>query len=189
MEEPRNAELVALRRRVDRERRARLEAERLLETRSRELFESNAELERRLRQIEEKDAILQILTAPIIDVWERVLLVPLSGRVDASMAGRLTSEILEAAGRRATAWVIFDASGVIGLGDEALEMMTRIVDALRLLGIDVVITGIRPAIAGLIATAGVRVPAIPGPPSVSGRVTRRSVCSTNSRARPPSIRE
>lgn len=159
MEEPRNAELVALRRRVDRERRARLEAERLLETRSRELFESNAELERRLRQIEEKDAILQILTAPIIDVWERVLLVPLSGRVDASMAGRLTSEILEAAGRRATAWVIFDASGVIGLGDEALEMMTRIVDALRLLGVDVVITGIRPAIAGLIATAGVRVPA------------------------------
>jgi rsbT co-antagonist protein RsbR len=158
-EPPPTAELVALRRRVERERRARVEAERLLETRSRELFESNAELARRLLQIEAQEAMLKVLTAPIIDVWERVLLVPLSGRVDAKVAGRLTSEVLAVASRRGTAWVIFDASGVIGLGDEALTMMTRIVDALRLLGVEVVITGIRPAIAGVIAAAGVRVPA------------------------------
>ncbi|MEZ4384728.1 MAG: STAS domain-containing protein [Nannocystaceae bacterium] len=158
-ESPPTAEVVALRRRVERERKARAEAERLLERRSRELFESNAELERRLAQIEAQDAMLRVLTAPIIRVWERVLLVPLSGRIDAETTALLTSTLLEAAAGRDAAWVIFDASGVIDLGRSALERMRKIVDALRLLGVAVVITGIRPAIAGVIAAAGVQVPA------------------------------
>jgi anti-anti-sigma regulatory factor len=112
------------------------------------------ELEQKLAIIATQSAQIHALSSPILDLWEGVLAVPVIGEFDGERAAELTSDLLAAvAGRRARA-VILDVTGISALDRESAGHLGRLVVALRLLGAEGIVTGIRPQLAQTLAALG-----------------------------------
>lgn len=130
---------------------AQAEETRLEAERSRALV---GELEQQLGIIAAQSAQIHALSSPILDLWEGVLAVPVIGEFDGERAAELTSALLSAvAGRRARA-VILDVTGISALDRESAGHLGRLVVALRLLGAEGIVTGLRPQLAQTFAALG-----------------------------------
>jgi anti-anti-sigma regulatory factor len=94
------------------------------------------------------------LSVSLLPIAKGVVLVPLVGTMDAPRA----EEMLEATLRGASAWsartVILDVTGMKGSGADAAPVLVRAAHALRLLGVEAVITGIRPDAARALVQMG-----------------------------------
>ena len=94
------------------------------------------------------------LSAPLLPIADDVVLMPLIGGLDAARAAR----ILEAATGGASRWrarvVILDITGVTSADAEVAAGLLRAAQALRLLGAEAVITGVRAEVAGALVELG-----------------------------------
>jgi rsbT co-antagonist protein RsbR len=113
------------------------------------------ELERRLATIENQQRAIHELSAPVINVWDNVLTVPLVGMMDAQRANELIERLLTAAGRSNTRYVILDLTGVDSLDTAIAGHLLRLVQSLRLLGVEGLVTGISPRVAQTMVGLGV----------------------------------
>jgi anti-anti-sigma regulatory factor len=113
-----------------------------------------AELEQKLAIIARQSAQIHALSSPILDLWEDVLAVPIIGEFDRGRVEELTSALLEAVVARRARAVILDVTGISQLDQEGAGHLGRLVAAVRLLGADGVITGIRPQLAQLLTALG-----------------------------------
>ncbi len=110
-----------------------------------------AELQARDREnaalIEQLEGLVRQLSAPALEVWRGVLVVPLIGALDARRGRDLLERTLEAVTRRASRVVIVDLTGAFIESAVAAEQLSRLHRALRLLGARCVLAGVRPALA------------------------------------------
>jgi rsbT co-antagonist protein RsbR len=113
------------------------------------------ELERRLATIENQQRAIHELSAPVINVWDNVLTVPLIGMMDAQRANELIERLLTAAGQTNTRYVILDLTGVDALDTAIAGHLLRLVQSLRLLGVEGLVTGISPRVAQTMVGLGV----------------------------------
>lgn len=124
-----------------------------------ERLEYERALERSRLQLADQADQLARLAAPVLRVWPRILVLPLIGRVDRERM----SIALEALTPRITAdqarAVILDLTGAAFVDVETADSLHRAVRVLGLLGCDVVLAGITPALAGLLVTCGARLTA------------------------------
>ncbi|WP_437679262.1 AAA family ATPase [Sorangium sp. So ce131] len=145
------------------------ELEEKVEARTAELREAHAELssahaqlgdlyaarereqeERMLEQralIEQQREVIHALSAPILQVWDGVLAVPLIGALDRERADELMHSLLNAVARGNVRFAILDTTGVEGIDEAVADHLVRIVRAVDLLGVRAIVTGIRPAVA------------------------------------------
>ncbi|WP_437777034.1 STAS domain-containing protein [Sorangium sp. So ce1097] len=116
-----------------------------------------AEEERaRLREevIQAQDAALARLSMPLIPLRDDVVVLPLIGPLEAQRARRMIEVMSRGIAERRTRTAIVDLTGVDDLAPEAVEALLDLVRVAGLLGARVVLTGIRPEVAGRLAASG-----------------------------------
>jgi rsbT co-antagonist protein RsbR len=116
---------------------------------------TKVELERRLATIEDQQRAIHELSAPVINVWDSVLTVPLIGVMDNERANELIERLLAAASRSSTRYVILDLTGVDALDTSIAGHLLRLLRSLRLLGVEGLVTGISPQVAQTMVGLGV----------------------------------
>jgi rsbT co-antagonist protein RsbR len=92
------------------------------------------------------DVVNQI-SSPILPIYTGVLVMPLVGAVDRRRADQIMHTLLKSVGDHRAEVVIIDITGVPSLDESAASCLSDSARAVRLLGAEVVLVGISPAIA------------------------------------------
>jgi len=95
------------------------------------------------------------LSAPIIPIYGGVLVLPLIGAIDSRRAGMITTTLLDGITHRNTRIVLLDITGVPVVDTDVAHHLLQAARAVRLLGAELVLVGIRPEIAQTIVQLGV----------------------------------
>lgn len=109
----------------------------------------------KLEIIERQQQAIRALSTPVIEVWDRVLTLPLIGLVDGGRAVELMDNLLQTVVRTRARFAILDMTGVEGVDTATAGHLLGLVRAIRLLGAEGIVTGIRPGIAQTIVSLGV----------------------------------
>ncbi|EYF04149.1 STAS domain-containing protein [Chondromyces apiculatus] len=97
---------------------------------------------------------LQKLSAPVIPITRDTVVVPLIGALDATRVQQITEGMLETLSSRQASLVILDATGAGMLDIQASDALIKAARGARLLGAEVVMTGISPATAQALVEFG-----------------------------------
>lgn len=116
---------------------------------------SRQALAQRLEEIEAQNLAIRHMSAPIIEVWQGVLVVPVVGQLDASRASLLIERLLSTVGERAARYAIIDLTAVDVIDAATAQYVLRMITALRLLGTLGLISGIRASVAQALVGLGV----------------------------------
>lgn len=103
---------------------------------------------------EQQDAILELST-PVLQVRERLLILPIIGVLDTQRARQLTEQLLRGIRAHRAKLVVVDITGVANIDQGVANSLVNAVDASRLMGADVIITGLSAEIAQTLVTIGV----------------------------------
>jgi rsbT co-antagonist protein RsbR len=114
-----------------------------------------AELREKLAVIERQASAIRELSTPILEVHEGVLCLPVVGVVDSRRASEMMDAALGAAAQRGARFLLLDLTGVSVLDTSTADQLLSIARAVRLLGAEVVITGLGAAAAQTVVTLGV----------------------------------
>jgi len=98
--------------------------------------------------------ILEIST-PVIQIWDGVLMAPLIGTLDSQRTQKLMEGLLERIVQTNSAVALLDVTGVPTIDTRTAQHLAETTTAVRLLGAQAVLTGVRPAIAQTLAHIGV----------------------------------
>jgi rsbT co-antagonist protein RsbR len=110
------------------------------------------ERERVIRQ--QQDSIRELST-PVLPVRERLLILPIIGVLDRERARQLTEQLLTGIRTHRAKVVVIDITGVPDVDEAVANHLVQTVDASRLMGASVIITGLSPEIAQTLVTIGV----------------------------------
>lgn len=110
----------------------------------------------RERLITQQSLSLMELSTPVLRLWHRILLLPLIGVIDTIRARQITENLLEAIARYEARVTILDLTGVPVLDTSVAQHLMKTIDAARLLGTRVVMTGISPEGAQTLTKLGIR---------------------------------
>jgi rsbT co-antagonist protein RsbR len=105
--------------------------------------------------IQEQEAALRNLSAPILQVWSKVLAVPIMGGLDHRITQALRERLLGAIAAGDTEHVILDLTAVDWVDTGTANHLIRLARAVELLGASVIITGIRASVSDTFVTLGI----------------------------------
>lgn len=105
-------------------------------------------IQRQSRQLTE-------LSTPVVQLWRHVLAVPLIGTLDTARTQIVMESLLQAIQDDEAKIAIIDITGVATVDTAVAQHLMQTVNAVRLMGADCVISGIRPPIAQTIAQLGI----------------------------------
>jgi rsbT co-antagonist protein RsbR len=97
---------------------------------------------------------LMKLSTPVIPISDQVIVMPLIGALDTARMQEIMSALLEELQRRRANIAILDVTGVPEIDAEATQGIVRAAQAVRLLGGQAVLTGIRPEVARRLVDLG-----------------------------------
>lgn len=112
-------------------------------------------LTQRLQEIEAQNLAIRSMAAPIIEVWQGVLVVPVVGQLDAGRASLLIEKLLATVSERSARYAIIDLTAVDVVDTATAQYVVRMITALRLLGALGLISGIRASVAQALVGLGV----------------------------------
>jgi rsbT co-antagonist protein RsbR len=112
-------------------------------------------VEERERVIRQQQDALRELSTPVLPVRERLLILPIIGVLDSERARQLTEQLLLGIRRHRARVVVIDVTGVPEVDETVANHLVETVDASRLMGASVIITGLSPTIAQTLVTIGV----------------------------------
>src|SRR5438552_2426772 len=101
-----------------------------------------------------KEAIRELST-PVLQVRERLLILPIIGVIDPQRARQLTEQLLRGIRTNRAKVVVLDITGVPYIDSPVANHLVQTVEAARLLGATVIVTGLSPEIAQTLANIGV----------------------------------
>jgi len=96
--------------------------------------------------------LVQALELPVMPVDQDVLVAPLVGNLDSRRMIALRQEILVAVSRQRTRMVIFDVTGISLIDTAVAKALMETAQAIRLLGAQTLISGIRSSVAQTLAS-------------------------------------
>src|SRR5215203_287645 len=112
-------------------------------------------VEERERIIREQQDAIRELSTPVLQVRERLLILPIIGVLDTQRATQLTDQLLRGIRTHRAKVVVIDITGVPDVDTDVANHLVQTVDASRLMGASVIITGLSPDIAQTLVTIGV----------------------------------
>lgn len=94
-------------------------------------------------------------STPVVRLWRQVLAVPLIGTLDTARTQVVMENLLQAIQDHEALVAIVDITGVPTVDTAVAQHLMQTVNAVRLMGADCVISGVRPSIAQTIAQLGI----------------------------------
>jgi rsbT co-antagonist protein RsbR len=139
-----------------------------------------ASLARALADLGDSQAVIRELSAPVIPVLPGVLVAPLIGALDSSRAAVLTEQVLGAIEHEHARFVIFDITGVPLVDTQVAQVLLQTTMAVRLLGAQPLLVGMRPEVAQTLVGLGVDLAMIQTLPNLQEAVAALLPKRTNS---------
>ncbi len=109
--------------------------------------ERQTQLAQALAELSASEATVRNLSAPVLPVLPGVLVAPLIGVLDPARAAIVTDNVLRMIQRERATTLIFDITGMLILDPDAAQELLRALAAVRLLGAEAILVGIRPEVA------------------------------------------
>jgi len=97
------------------------------------------------------------LSTPVVELWDRVLTLPLIGTLDSVRAQEVMENLLQTILERQAEVVIMDITGVGTVDTQVAQHLLRAAAAVRLMGAECIISGISPMIAQTMVQLGIDV--------------------------------
>lgn len=94
------------------------------------------------------------ISVPVVPLFQGVAVLPLIGNIDTERANTIMEKTLNSAIKLQLEKLIIDLSGILIVDQAVAEQIFKIVEALSLIGVQTVITGIRPEVAQLVVSQG-----------------------------------
>jgi len=112
-------------------------------------------VQERERVIRQQQEAIRELSTPVLQVRERLLILPIIGVIDSQRAKQLTEQLLRGIRNNRAKVVVVDITGVPTIDSTVANHLVQTVEASRLLGATVIVTGLSPEIAQTLVTIGV----------------------------------
>jgi len=109
----------------------------------------------RERIIREQQEAIRELSTPVLQVRERLLILPIIGLIDPLRARQLTEQLLRGIRANRAKVVVIDITGVAAMDASVANHLVLTVESARLLGARVIVTGLSPEIAQTLVNIGV----------------------------------
>lgn len=121
--------------------------------------------ERKLRALAGE---LEEISTPVLEVWDKIAVVPIIGTLDSTRAQRLMENTLNHMSRERTQITILDITGMTSVDTALANHLLRLTAAIRLMGGLAVLTGISPETAKTLVRLGVDLGSIDTKPTLAG---------------------
>jgi rsbT co-antagonist protein RsbR len=112
-------------------------------------------VQERERIIRQQQEAIRELSTPVLQVRERLLILPIIGVIDPQRARQLTEQLLRGIRANRAKVVVIDITGVPAVDSTVANHLVQTVDASRLMGATVIVTGLSSEIAQTLVTIGV----------------------------------
>jgi anti-anti-sigma factor len=119
-----------------------------------QLVERTRELETAYQRQEWMYQAISELSSPVAPITRGILVLPLVGTIDANRTGRIMETLLQEISARQAQVVLIDITGVSVVDTYVANHLLQVAQAVRLLGAEVVLVGITPAVAQTIVALG-----------------------------------
>jgi len=130
------------------------------------LFTFETYVKVREEMIKEQQKSISELSAPVIKVWDKIIMVPLIGMLDSARTQLVMERLLEALENTQSRVCILDISGIPLVDTAVARHLIRTVSAAKLMGAECIVTGISSRIAQTITQLGI---------NLSGLITKSSL--------------
>jgi PAS domain S-box-containing protein len=117
-------------------------------------------------QIQQQSREIMELSTPVMQVWPGVVVAPLIGSLDSNRTQQFMERLLNRIVETNSPVALVDITGVPTIDTQTAQHLIETISAVRLLGAQVVLTGVRPAIAQTLVHLGI---------DLSGIITRASL--------------
>ncbi|WP_437991518.1 STAS domain-containing protein [Sorangium sp. So ce145] len=112
------------------------------------------ELRIQLDQIAAQQKVIRDLSTPIIEVWDGVLTLPMVGTVDSVRTAEVMDSLLAQIVEKRARFAILDLTGVEVVDTRVASHLIQLITAIRLLGADGIVAGIKPTVAQTMVALG-----------------------------------
>lgn len=112
-------------------------------------------VQERERIIRQQQEAIRELSTPVLQVRERLLILPIIGVLDSQRARQVTEQLLRGIRTNRAKVVVIDITGVPQIDSTVANNLVQTVEASRLMGASVIITGLSSEIAQTLVTIGV----------------------------------
>jgi PAS domain S-box-containing protein len=102
-----------------------------------------------------QQAAIRELSTPVLRIRERLLILPVIGQIDGPRARHLTAELLSSIRINRARVVVIDMTGVAAMTADVAQQILKTVEACRLLGASIIVTGLSHTIADILVSIGV----------------------------------
>lgn len=119
---------------------------------TRDLSDRRAAEEKIKKQAQE---IFEMAAVPVVQVWDGIVLVPLIGTLDSQRTQQLMERVLHRVTETGSPVALLDITGVPTIDTQTAQHLIETISAVRLLGAEVVLTGVRPVIAQTLVHLGI----------------------------------
>jgi len=119
-------------------------------------------------RIRQQSREIMELSTPVMQVWEGIVTAPLIGSLDSQRTQQFMERLLNRIVETNSPVALVDIMGVPTIDTQTAQHLIETISAVRLLGAQVVLTGVRPAIAQTLVHLGI---------DLSGIITRSSLAA------------
>lgn len=112
-------------------------------------------VEERERTIRQQQQAIRELSTPVLQVRDRLLILPIIGMLDSARARQLTEQLLASIRDNRARVVVIDITGVPAVDSTVANHLVQTVEASRLMGAKVIVTGLSAEVAQTLVTIGV----------------------------------
>lgn len=99
---------------------------------------------------------MHALSIPLVPVWENIAVLPIIGDLDDERSQHLHSQTLERATELNLSYIVIDLSGINSINTWFAQHLSNLINALKLLGITVTLSGMRPELSQTIVRLGIK---------------------------------
>ncbi|MGH2568553.1 MAG: STAS domain-containing protein, partial [Bacteroidota bacterium] len=112
-------------------------------------------VQERERIIRQQQEAIRELSTPVLQVRERLLILPIIGVIDPQRSRQITEQLLRGIRANRAKVVVIDITGVPTIDSQVANHLVQTVEASRLMGATVIVTGLSSEIAQTLVTIGV----------------------------------
>jgi rsbT co-antagonist protein RsbR len=120
-----------------------------------QVAEQTTDLRRMLDDLQRSSEMIHELSVPVMPVAENVVVLPVIGALDSQRANLLTERLLQHVQRERVGTVLIDITGVPVMDTQVVNALLRAAEAVRLLGAEPVLVGMRAEVAQTVVALGV----------------------------------